>query len=371
FWDILTDNITWPGTYVIIANMLYEQFGNKEPIIKHYASMKKWLDFVQKNYVEDHIFVRDTYGDWCMPPEAPELIHSNDASRITEAAVLSTTYYYQILQLMERFANLQGKADDAKAFADEAAIVKEAYNKKFFNQETAQYSNNTVTANILSLCYGMVPEGYEEKVFANIVNKTEGEFKSHVSVGLVGAQWLMRGLSNYGRADLAYTIATNRDYPSWGYMVENNATTIWELWNGNTADPAMNSHNHVMLLGDLIVWYYEYLAGIQNTAGSAGFKHITMKPYPVDGLEFVKASYRSVRGEIKSAWHRHEAHFHWDITVPGNAVATVYVPAAAKEQVKEGKQPAATADGVKFVKMDGQYAVFEVGSGNYSFLVEN
>ena len=66
----------------------------------------------------------------------------------------------------------------------------------------------------------------------------------------------MRGLTQHGAGDLAYTIATNRTYPSWGYMIDKGATTIWELWNGDTADPAMNSGNHVMLLGDLLTWYY-------------------------------------------------------------------------------------------------------------------
>jgi alpha-L-rhamnosidase len=362
--------MTWPAAYVIIANMLYEQYGDKEPVIKHYESIKKWLDYMKGKYVVDNIMTKDTYGDWCMPPESPELIHSNDPSRKTDGAVLSTTFYYHILNLLQRFAVIQGKTDDAATFAKDAAAVKEAYNNKYFNKETAQYSNNTVTANILSLSYGMVPTGYEDKVFENIVNKTVVDCKNHVSVGLVGMQWLMRGLSDHGRADLAYTIVTNRDYPSWGYMIENNATTIWELWNGNTADPGMNSHNHVMLLGDLLVWYYEYLAGIQNAAGSAGFQKITMKPYPVDGLEFVKASYHSVRGDIKSAWHRHDTHFHWDVTIPANAVATVYIPATAKGKVQEGNKSAASADGVKFVKMDGEYAVFEVGSGSYSFIVE-
>jgi alpha-L-rhamnosidase len=367
YWEIYSDNMTWPGAYVIIANMLYEQFGNKEPIVKHYESMKKWIDYIRNKYVTDNIMPKDTYGDWCMPPESPELIHSKDPARKTDAAVLGTTFYYRILSLLEHFATLQGKTGDAQAFANEAAAVKEAYNKKFFNAETAQYSNNTVTANLLSLCYGMAPEGMEDKVFANIVNKTENDFNSHVSTGLVGIQWLMRGLSEHGRADLAYKIATNRDYPSWGYMIENDATTIWELWNGNTADPAMNSHNHVMLLGDLVVWYYEYLAGIQNTAGSYGFKHITMKPYPVDGLDYVTASYCSIRGEIKSAWQKTGNTFQWEITIPANTTATVYIPASKGKQVNESGQKASSAKGVKFVKTEGDYAVYEVGSGTYSF----
>jgi alpha-L-rhamnosidase len=208
-------------------------------------------------------------------------------------------------------------------------------------------------------------------VFANIEEKILTEFNGHVSTGLVGIQWLMRGLSDYGRADLAYRIVTNRDYPSWGYMIENGATTIWELWNGNTADPGMNSHNHVMLLGDLLVWCYEYLAGIQNTAGSSGFERITMRPHPVDGLDYVKASYRSVRGNIESAWKKADGAFQWEITLPANTVARVYVPAAGRAEVYESGVKADLAEGVKFIEQAGSYAVYEVGSGRYAFTTKN
>ena len=367
YWSIYSDNMTWPGAFVIIANMLYEQYGNTEPIAKHYDSMKKWMTYMRGKYMKDDIMTKDTYGDWCMPPELPELIHSKDPARKTDAAVLGTTFYYRMLFLLERFANLLDKPADAKTFADEAVVVKNAYNEKYFNKETAQYSNHTVTANLLSLCYGMVPDGFADKVFQNIVDKTEKEFDGHVSTGLVGIQWLMRGLSERGRADLAFRIATNRDYPSWGFMIENGATTIWELWNGNTADPGMNSHNHVMLLGDLIVWFYEYLAGIQNAQGSAGFEKIVMRPYPVEGLDYVKASYHSIHGLIKSNWQKKDNVFQWEISVPANTTATVYIPATGKAQVTESGQKASSAKGVKFLKMEGEYAVYEVGSGSYSF----
>src|SRR6185369_10171173 len=102
------------------------------------------------------------------------------------------------------------------------------------------------------------------KVFQRLVNKIREESQGHIGTGLIGGQWLNRVLSDNGRSDLAWEIATQRAYPSWGYMVDQGATTIWELWNGNTADPAMNSGNHVMLVGDLAVWMYEYLAGIRT-----------------------------------------------------------------------------------------------------------
>lgn len=182
--------------------------------------------------------------------------------------------------------------------------MKEAYNAKYFHPETAQYGNNTVTANILSLRLGLVPKGYEEKVFANIVKKTEGDFGGHVSTGVLGIQHLMRGLTEYGRVDMAWKIVTNDTYPSWGYMTKKGATTIWELWNGDTADPAMNSANHVMLLGDLVIWYYEDLAGIKCAPESIAYKKLIMAPVFPEGLNAVSASYESVYGEIKSAWKK-------------------------------------------------------------------
>ncbi len=102
--------------------------------------------------------------------------------------------------------------------------------------------------------------------------------------------------------DLAFRIATQTTYPSWGYMVENGATTFWELWNGNTAAPDMNSQNHVMLLGDLLIWYFEDLAGIRSHPEHPGFKKILMHPSFPEGLDHVDASYQSIHGTIGSKW---------------------------------------------------------------------
>jgi alpha-L-rhamnosidase len=371
YWSVYSDNMTWPGAYIIITNMLYEQYGDRKPIEKHYESMKKWINYMEGKYLKDSIMTKDRYGDWCMPPESPELIHSQDPARKTDGQVLSTTFYYRLLYLLEKFALILGNEDDAKTFAKQSEIVKNAFNSKYFNTETKQYSNNTVTSNLLPLCFGMTPDEYKEDVFKNIVDKIMNESKGHVCTGLVGIQWLMRGLSEFGRPDIAYQIATNKDYPSWGYMVERGATTIWELWNGDTANPEMNSGNHVMLLGDLIVWFYEYLAGIQNNPNSAGFEEIIMKPYPVEGLNYVKASYKSVRGLIKSEWTKENGLFLWNITVPCNSTAIVYIPITTnKSKVTESGKKTSSSKGVKFLQLTDKYRIFKVGSGSYQFKVE-
>ena len=151
-------------------------------------------------------------------------------------------------------------------------------------------------------------------------------------------------------------------------MVEKGATTVWELWNGDTADPAMNSGNHVMLVGDLVIWFYECLAGIKSDPAQPGFKHIIMKPHPVGDLKFVKATHRSPYGLIASEWKRDGAKFDWHLTVPPNTTATVYVPSSGLETDLEGHGPALKAKGVKSFRYENGTAVFEVESGRYSFV---
>jgi hypothetical protein len=269
--------------------------------------------------------------------------------------------------MMSKFARLLGKADDAAAYLKTAEEMKAAFNAKFLDQKEVKYSNNTCTANILALAFDLVPAENKDKIVDNLLQKILSENAGHVGNGIIGGQWLMRTLTNTGHADVAYTLAAQSTYPSWGYMVEQGATTIWELWNGDHGDPGMNSGNHVMLLGDLIIWYYENLAGIKADPETPGFKHILMKPSVLGDLTSVDASYNSIYGMIKSEWKLGEGKFTWNVTIPANTTATVYVPTLENEDVSEGNTLAKNSDGVKFVKWEDNLAIFEIQSGSYSF----
>lgn len=362
FWNYYSDIVTWPAALPFTCEMLYEQFGNDEAIRYSYPYIKKWMAHMCECYMKDGIITKDKYGDWCMPPEKPELIHSEDPARKTDGALISTAYMIHIMEQMSRFASLLGMNSDAEEYEKQANAMKDAFNKKFLTvkpgtspepghplfPDSIFYGNNTATANVLALAFGIVPDDCRKAVTDNIVKNIITDNNGHVSCGVIGISHLLRTLTANGYGDIAYLIATNTSYPSWGYMAEHGATTIWELWNGDTADPAMNSGNHVMLLGDLITWCYQDLAGIRNAPasyakgkkipGSVGYKHLLMKPdFSIQDLDSINASYCTPHGVVVSSWNKTLERLHWEITLPDGVTADVVLPDGCVRKIKGGR----------------------------------
>ena len=365
YWRYYSDNMSWCGTFLMVADMIYQHTGDAEPFIKHYAGMKKWLNYMEDRYLEDGIMTKDSYGDWCEPPATIEEGRGKSADRKYPSALISTAYYYHYLSLMQKFAKLSGNEQDITGYREQAEKVKNAFQKTFYKAEQKGYGDNKLTENILAVAMDLVPDAKKEEIVGTIVKTIEETNKGHLSTGVIGTQWIMRTLTENGYADLAWKLATNNTYPSWGYMVENGATTIWELWNGNTAAPKMNSYNHVMMLGDLLIWFYEDLAGIKSSAESAGFKQIEMKPQLIEGLDAVNASYESPYGTIASNWTKTKKKFDWTISVPANTTALVSVPASSLDDIRESGKSIAGNAAFELVKTENGRVVLKVGSGSY------
>ena len=333
--------------------MQYDQFGDLSAISRYYPAAKKWITHMGYQYEKDGLMPRDKYGDWCVPPEDIKMIHSKDPNRTTDGTLIATAYYYKLNRMMERFAGILGKSDDAQAFAKKAEEVKTAFNSKFLTikkdtheayggllyPDSTFYGNNTCTANLLPLAFGMTDDPYvktevEKNILKNIITLNKGR----IPCGVIGVQWIMHTLSDMGRTDVAWLLATNKAYPSWGYMAENGATTTWELWNGNTASPKMNSGNHVMLLGDLVSWIYQDLGGINSDPDNPGYKHIILKPdFSVDEIDDISTSYKSIYGNIQSKWKKKNGMLHWQVEIPANTTATLHMPDGTTRETGSGK----------------------------------
>ena len=350
YWNYYNDDVTWPAALPFTCDMLYRQFGNDEAIRRSYPYMQRWLQHLFDEYLKDGVITKDTYGDWCVPPEKLEMIHSQDPARKTDGSLISTAYVIRILQLMEQFARLQQLTDDATYYAKKREIMIADFNKRFLTvkrgtsprpghvlyPDSIYYGNNTATANLLPLAFGIVPDDCREDVVKQVVENICIKNKGHVSCGVIGISWLLRTLSDNGFADVAYLLATQNTYPSWGYMAEQGATTIWELWNGDKASPKMNSGNHVMLLGDLLTWCYQYLGGIRQKEGSA-YKHFMLKPaFDIEDCEQVSCKYDTPYGSVHSEWKKTLQRLDWHILVPCNTTAEVHFPDGSIKTIGSG-----------------------------------
>ena len=342
FWNYYSDDVAWAAALPFSCDMLWRQYGNREAIERSYPFIKKWVQHIIEEYSRGGIIHCGKYADWCVPPEKLELIHSQDPGRKTDVTLISTAYIIRTMQLMEQWGC---EVDYWRPIREQMTT---AFNKKFLTikrntsprpghvlyPDSVYYGNNTVTANILPLAIGIVPDDCKDDVIKNVVQDICIQNKHHVSCGVIGISWLMRGLSDNGFADVAYRLGTNKTYPSWGYMTENGATTIWELWNGDKANPSMNSGNHVMLLGDLLTWVYQYLGGIRS---NDAYKHIALKPsFEIQDCEWANVSYDSPYGTIKSHWRKTLQHMEWDITIPCNTTADVCLPDGTTQTVGSG-----------------------------------
>ena len=340
FWNYYSDDLTWAAALPMTLAMLWKYYGDDEPLRKYYPNVKRWLEHLKTQYQRDGIIYCGKYGDWCVPPEREDLIHSEDSTRITDVSLISTAYYYLICSMMFEYAAYFSFEADMDWFSHEARLTKEAFNRKFLTEnkgtsavpghilypDSTYYGNNTVTANLLPYYFLMIDDDdVRKQVEKQIVKAIIDQNLGTVTCGVIGIGWLMHALTDMGRTDLAWLLATNKKYPSWGYMAEHGATTIWELWNGDTASPAMNSGNHVMLLGDLLSWLYEDIAGIRY--GTVGYKHILMTPdFSVDEIDDIDASYTSIYGKIVSRWKKEHGRLYWHVEIPPNTTAAVHMP---------------------------------------------
>jgi alpha-L-rhamnosidase len=364
YWTFNSKDIIWPSVITIIPDWYYNFYGDLRILADNYDCMKRWVLFQQKAYQKpDFTIDYCNYGDWV----DGSWIKGTLDKRTTSRPLMSTAYYYKNCRIVARAARLLGKADDAKQFRDLADQVKAAFNARFFDPKMNKYESQTQGSYVFPLAFGLVPEKHRAAVIANLVDEIQNKHKGHTSVGLVGMQWFMQVLTNVGRPDVAYTVATQTTRPSWGYMVSKGATTSWERWDTDIQDGGMNGESQKILSGNLEAWCYQALGGINYDPERPGFKHIVLHPRPVGDLTFVRASHKSLYGTIASDWKIEGSAFHWNVAVPPNTTATVYVPANDANSVMEGGKPMGQAEGVLFLRMDSGAAVLEVGSGMYAF----
>jgi alpha-L-rhamnosidase len=333
----------WDSAFLLIPYYEYLYYGDTENFRRHYAGLKRYVDYLTSR--ADNGIVKIGLNDW-----APWKTQ-------TDADITDTAYYYVDAKIVALAAGLLGQQEDAQKYAALAQHIKAAFNRKFFRADTARYGNGSQTSLACALCQGLVEPADRARVLANLVAAVE-RANNHIDTGILGAKYLLNALLENGRADVAYRIVAQKDQPSWGWWLEQGATTLWEQWSG------AESRNHIMF-GDVSAWFYKALAGLEPDLQAPGFKHFFVTPHVVGDLTAAHGEYNSIRGQIVSDWEASDGEFRLRLVVPANCSATVALPIAG--DVREGGKPAAPARAVKFLRADGGRSVFEVGSGSFVF----
>jgi alpha-L-rhamnosidase len=303
----------WGDAVVVIPWLNYRYFGNKRIIEDHYEGIKAWVEYMRRNSENDIYYWEQNgwygYGDWIAVEPSP-------------GKPIGSAYYYYSTKLLGKMAGIIGRNEDAAEYGDLAAKIAKAFQREYWDAGELSYPGGTQTANLLPLAFGITPEELKDQVVKNLVDNVMQK-DVHPTTGFLGTGYILPMLSKYNYHELAYEMINKTDYPSWGYMVKQGATTIWELWNSDTEPPeGMNSRNH-FALGCVGEWIWNTLGGINICDEQPGFKRAIIKPKPAGDLKWARADYETNYGLLSVDWKLENSKFTLNLTVPPNTTAVV------------------------------------------------
>lgn len=360
----------WDDAGVICPWTVWKVYGDTRIIERCWEPMVRFMDW-RKSTSHDFLGsnLGNDWGDWL------------SFGGKTPLDYIDTIYFAFTSQLMSQMAAAIGKTTEADAYHRQFEAIKAAFGKKYVRPD-GSLMVDTETAYALALYANLMPDDLRLAAGRILAGKIQGAAtadNSGITTGFLGTHPLLPVLTAVGQNDLAVQLFQSHKFPSWGYEVDQGATTIWERWNSYTRDkgfenPGMNSFAHYSF-GAVCEWMFSDLAGI-DTDG-AGFGHIIIRPTPPDAagqsenppINWVKAHYDSIHGRISTEWRRSLQQFDLCVSIPANTTATVYLPAKNARDVREGGQSLEHTPGVDSVRQEGDRVVIEIGSGDYHFVV--
>jgi alpha-L-rhamnosidase len=369
--NIIGDNNSgaagWADAAVIIPWTVYQNYGDTQILETQYNSIKAWIDYLKNNFSDKYLWDKNVgYGDWL----AFATTNSDYPGATTDKDLIGTAYFYRSTSLLLQIAVILGKTEDAKIYETLAQNIKAAFQKEFIT-ETGRVASNTQTAYVLALGFDLVPDNLKASAAKRLADDVD-RF-GHITTGFLGASKVCKILTDYGYNDQAFKLLFRKEYPGWLYPITKGATTIWERWdgikrNGSFQDIGMNSFNHYAY-GAVGKWLYGDVAGIDLDPQNPGYKKIIMKPLVPKELNFVKASYHSIYGDIRAEWKNENGKFVYEVQVPPNTTADVWLPAQDESAISESGTELDKLKDVKILKSADGKIIVNLGSGIYHFEV--
>lgn len=305
----------WGCAIIILPWLMFMNYGDIRVLEQHYERMKHWLQYLGAAADNDFTIIREEpggwfLGDWCVPGgvEAIKL----------PSELVNTFYYGYVVRLMSRIAEVLGNLDDSGNFRILEQNITNGFNQKFLNPNVNSYSIGRQGSEVFPMALGIVPENIKPFVLEHLVKNITEDCSGCFDTGIFATPLLLDVLTENGYEELAYRLLNKTAYPSFGYMIEKGATTLWENWDGS------ESHNHPMF-GSVTAWFYKVLAGINTDLLEPGFKSVIIKPYFISDLTYVNASLKTLVGEICVDWERQEKCIKFHVGLPVNSHAKIHI----------------------------------------------
>ena len=347
--------VWWSGMVIYTPWKLYQYYGDKRFLEESYPAMASYLQWLASKADKDKVIT------WGLGDCGEVGCHGKPER--TSTAITSTCGYYHYARILAQSAAILGKVEDAALYEKLAADIRAGFLRRLFNPETGQVGENpdSQTASILPLYLDIIPAAKRPLVINRLVANIH-ERKDHISSGFLGNLYMLLGLPDLGYPDLTYKMVTQQDFPGWNTLVKDGVQM--ETWEGTKVQmPSLG--------GPIGAYLYQILGGIRPDPSAPGYKKIIIKPSVVGDLTWVKSHYDSIQGTIRSDWKREGNTLAMEIDIPANTTATVFVPAKDASTVTESGKSANEAEGVKFLRMENDTAVYSVGSGQYHFKTQN
>lgn len=350
-FDGPTINGPWWGGCVIYGPwFMYQFYGDREILAESLPAMVRQFDYLTS--ISKEGIVEWGLGDW--------LEVGSVRPKRTPVAFTSTCAYAWFADILRETSTIVGQSDETARFASEAETIKAALNAKFLDPGSGVYAQGSQTSQLLSLVLNLAPHDKRLLVLQRLVERIAAD-NNHLTTGFVGTPFLLNGLAQLGHPDLAWSIATQTDYPSFIDAVLNRGNTVMkEDWKGGLVQ--MPS-----LQGPIGAWYFQTLAGIQIDPKQPGFKHVILKPETTGTLQWVKGRHESLLGPIVSEWRRVNGTLEWKIALPPNTTATAYAPCGEPSAITEGSQKLSQAVGVTIEGSESGRTRLALVSGEYLF----
>ena len=363
YWDFGT---AWADAGVICPWTVWQAYGDTRVIERCWDPMVRFMAWREATSRDDLGIVHgNPWGDW-LTQGAP-----------TPLDYIDTVYFALSANKMADMATAIGRDDEAAAYREQFHRTQAAFQAKYLKDD-GSLTVATQTAYALALLAQLVPDDQREATGQRLAEMIT-QNGNRMSTGFLGTRPLLPVLSATGQHDLATFLLQSHEFPSWGYEIDQGATSIWERWDSYTKkegfgrhNAAMNSFSHYSF-GAVCEWMFRDLAGIRSDG--PGYAKIILRPTPPTPgshgqhapIDWVNASYDSIQGKIVSRWKVAGDHFFLDVTVPANTTATLYLPAPHAEAVAVGGQPLGEAKHVRLLRTEKGRVVLHVESGSYHF----